>query len=68
VDLAARLHHHDRPGAIALSDTARIAVARYGDFEPLGSVALGATEHAAFRLIGFKDTAETRAAVAALHA
>jgi len=31
-------------------------------------VALGATEHAAFHLIGFKDTAETRAAVAALHA
>ncbi|MFH0340609.1 MAG: GAF domain-containing protein [Chromatiales bacterium] len=66
VDLAARLHHHDRPGAIVLSDTARIAVARYSDFEPLGPVALGPTQHPAFRLIGFKDTAESRAAVAAL--
>ena len=68
VDLAARLHHHDRPGAIVLSDTARIAVARYIDFEPLGPVALGPTQHEAFRLTGFKDTAEARAAVAALHA
>ncbi len=67
VDLAARLHHHDRPGTIVLSDTARIAVARYSDFEPLGLVALGAIEHAAFRLSGFKDTAEARAAVAAAH-
>ncbi|MGH8521351.1 MAG: GAF domain-containing protein [Gammaproteobacteria bacterium] len=67
VDLAARLHHHDQPGAIALSDTARIAVARYCDFEPLGSVALGPAQHEVFRLTGWKDTAETRAAVAALH-
>ena len=68
VDLAARLYHHDRPGAIVLSDTARIAVARYSDFEPLGPVALGPTQHEAFRLTGWKDTAEARAAVAALHA
>jgi class 3 adenylate cyclase len=68
VDLAARLHHYDQPGAIVLSDTARIAVNRYSDFEPLGLVALGASHHAAFRLIGFKDTAEARAAVAMLHA
>lgn len=31
VDLAALLHHHDRPGAIMLSDAARFAVARYGE-------------------------------------
>ncbi|MGH8532677.1 MAG: hypothetical protein ACREV1_08115 [Gammaproteobacteria bacterium] len=65
--LAARLHH-DRPEAIVLSDTARIAVARYCDFEPLGPVALGPAQHEVFRLTGWKDTAETRAAVAALHA
>jgi class 3 adenylate cyclase len=68
VDLAAHLHHHDRPGSIVLSDAARFAVARYSDLDPLGPVALGAAEHAAFRLIGFKDTTETRAAVAALRA
>ena len=68
VDLAARLYHHDRPGAIVLSDTARSAVARYSDFEPLAPVALGPTQHEAFRLTGWKDTAEARAAVAALHA
>ncbi len=65
VDLALRLHH-DRPGAIVLSDTARIAVARYSDFEPLGPVALGPTQHQAFLLTGWKDTAEARAAVAAM--
>jgi len=68
VDLAALLQHHDRPGAIVLSDTARFAVARYGDFEPLGPVALGPAQHEVFRLTGWKDTAEARAAVAALHA
>ncbi len=68
VDLAARLHHHDRPGAIVLSDMARIAVARYAEFEPIGAVALGATQHEVFRLMGWKDTAEARAAVAALRA
>jgi len=31
-------------------------------------VALGAYRHAAFRLIGFKDTAEARVGVAALYA
>jgi len=67
VNLAARLHY-DRPDAIVLSDIARFAVARYSDFEPLGLVALDTAEHAAFRLIGFKDTAEARAAIAALHA
>ncbi|MGH8470267.1 MAG: hypothetical protein ACREXJ_09170 [Gammaproteobacteria bacterium] len=67
-DLAALLQRHDRPGAIVLSDAARFAVARYCDFEPLGPVTLGPTQHEAFRLTGWKDTAEARAAVAALHA
>ena len=66
--LAALLQHRDRPGTIVLSDAARIAVARYCDFEPLGPVALGPAQHEVFRLTGWKDTAETRAAVAALHA
>ncbi|MFH0343011.1 MAG: hypothetical protein ACHBNF_12970 [Chromatiales bacterium] len=55
-----------RAGAIVLSDTARIAVARYSDFEPLGPAALGPTQHAAFRLTGWKDTAEARAMTYAL--
>ncbi|MGH8624025.1 MAG: adenylate/guanylate cyclase domain-containing protein [Gammaproteobacteria bacterium] len=66
VDLAALLQHHGRPGR----DRAErhFAVARYGEFEPLGDVALGPTQHEVFRLAGWKDTAEARAAVAALHA
>jgi class 3 adenylate cyclase len=66
VDLAALLQH--RPGAIVLSDPARLAIARYAELEPLEPVALGPARHQVFRLVGWKDTAEARAAVAALRA
>lgn len=38
-----------------LSDTARYAVARYGEFESLGQVTLGPSRHEVFRLVGWKD-------------